>query len=200
MLDSGIEARLADVVEASRLEQLLQVTSAGAGELGLVGGRRIELADGVPERPEGTFATGVVPDTGNDHAALAGDPCHLAQAGDRIGHEVHHQLSQRRVEGAVVERKGIGRCLADVDARVPLARRLDEWRGRIDGGDGRRADPCHELGGERTGPASDVQHSLACLGIAQVGHLRREVARVSAHESVVRVRGDVEAHRRTLRP
>jgi hypothetical protein len=56
---------------------------------------------GLPERGEGTASSGVIPHAGGHQAARAGDQCHLREPADGIGHEMHNQLGQRGVEGAV---------------------------------------------------------------------------------------------------
>jgi hypothetical protein len=85
---------------------------------------------------------------------------HLAQTGDRIAHEVHHELRERGVELSVAERKRLGRRGADVDAGMALAAGRDERLRRIDRGDRRRGDPRDELGFQRARAAADVEHAL----------------------------------------
>ena len=61
---------------------------------------------------------------------------------------------------------------------------LDE-RGRIDGGDRRRAEPLGELLRQDPGAAADVEHGLPRLDAGPVDEHRREHRRVAAHEPVV---------------
>ena len=93
-----------------------------AGEAGLVAHVGIELARRAPEGRERAALARVVPDAGRDHAAGLGDARHLAQPGDRVGHEVHDELRERGVEGGVAERQLLGRRLRGLDVREALAR------------------------------------------------------------------------------
>ena len=122
----------------------------------------------------------------------AGDAGHLAQAGDRVGHEVDDELGERGVELAVVERELLRARVLDPHARLPTADGGDEALGGVDGGDRFRAEPLDELGGQRPGPAPDVECALSRLHAGEVGELRREVPRVPAHEAVVGIRRHLE--------
>ena len=62
----------------------------------------------------------------------AGDSCHLREPADGIGHEMHNQLGQRAVEGAVSERKPLGNPAMHADPRETVADRRGERGGRID--------------------------------------------------------------------
>ena len=95
----------------------------------------------------------------------------------------------------VGERQLLGEGLLDPDLRQPLPHRADERRRRVDRGDRTGAEPAHELGRQRAGAAADVEHALAVADAGEVGELRRERHRVAAHEAVVGIGGDVEAHR-----
>ena len=77
---------------------------------------------------------------------------------------------------------------------MPRPRRLDERGGWIDRRDRIRPEPGHELGGQRPRATADVERPLAGRDAGQVGELRREQPRVAAHEPVVRLGGDIEAH------
>ena len=46
--------------------------------------------------------------------------------------------------------------------------------------------------------AADIQHSQPRTDHREIGELRRQTARVAAHETVVRLGGDFEAHQDTL--
>ena len=52
-----------------------------------------------------------------------------------------------------------------------------------------------ELGGQRTGAAADVEHPLARSDTGEVGELRRQLPGVAPHEAVVRLSGDIKAHK-----
>ena len=96
------------------------------------------------------------------------------------------------------EGKLFGACALHDDPGMALTRGADELLGRIDGGYVRRAQPFHEHARERTGPAADVEHAISGLDAGVVDQLRRQQARIPAHEAVVGIRCDVEAHRQTL--
>ena len=57
-----------------------------------------------------------------------------------------------------------------------------------------RPEPLHQLGRERTGAAADVERLLTAADAREVGEQRRERHRVPAHEPVVGVGCDREAH------
>ena len=108
VLEVGAERRLGDIAEARGREQLGQVTLARAGESNssvTVGSRRPRH---IPEEPERAEAARVVPDARRNDAARSRDAAHLGEAGDRVGHEVDHQLGERGVERAVVEGQRLG--------------------------------------------------------------------------------------------
>ena len=110
-----------------------------------------------------------------------------------------HELGERGIEGPVRERKRFGGRLADVDAGNCAPERPPRRAPR-----GRRRTPRvsahagHELGRERARPATDIEHPLAGPDIGEVSERRREQARVPAHEVVIRLRGDIEAHGSSL--
>ena len=78
------------------------------------------------------------------------------------------------------------------------------WRSRAaatKGSEGSTADtlgsePLDQFGRQRARAAADVEHPLAGGDRREIGEQRRERHRVPAHESVVRVGRDGEAHRR----
>ena len=102
------------------------MSRAGAGEPSLVFDGRIDLVRSLPVEAQGPATPGVVPDTGRDHAFGPGDAPHLPEAGDRVGHEVDDQLSDRRIERAVLEWQLLGSRLPDIDAGMTRERRGDE--------------------------------------------------------------------------
>ena len=100
---------------------------------------------------------------------------------------------------------GNGRCSAEaVCTSTPGYARAsggDERLRRIDRRDGIGAKPRDQLGGEGARAAADVDHALAAAHTREVSQLRGEQDRVPAHEAVIRVSGDVEAHQPSiLRP
>ena len=76
---------------------------------------RVDVAGGIPEGGERAQTAGVVPDTCGHDAAGLRHPSHLTKPGDRVGHEVHHQLSQGTIKCLVVVGKVLGDAGADVD-------------------------------------------------------------------------------------
>ncbi len=188
------ERDLPDVTDAGALEERGQVSTVGSGELRFVVDRRIELTGDLPAGAERAVAAAVVPDGGSDDTARARDPSHLAQAGDRIRHEVDDELGQCRVEARVLERQRLGWCLTHVHVRMTLAQRFDEGLRRIRGSDSLSADPSHELAGECAWARANVDDVLPVRDLREVGEQRRERRRVPAHEAVIRLGRDGEAH------
>ena len=104
------------------------------------------------------------------------------------------QLSERGVEGPAGEGQILPGRLLHVDAGISQTRRGDERRRRVHGRDGHGAQPRNELGGERTGPATDVEHALSRTYPCEIRQLGGELARISAHEAVVGIGCQVKAH------
>src|SRR5947207_5446484 len=69
---------------------------------------RIERLGGIPERTE-RAAVAEVPHACDDAAAVPRHPRHLAEACDRIVHDVDHELGERRIEAASFERQILSR-------------------------------------------------------------------------------------------
>jgi hypothetical protein len=194
VLDVEHERDLLHVDEVDTRQELRELSLARTCPPSLPLGAGIQLPHHAPERRERRAAAGHVPDGRGDDAAGSGDARHLRDAAHRIVHEVHDQLRERRVEASVLERELLRRRLADVDAPIALANRVDELRRGIDGGDVRTTP--HELRDQRTRPATHIEHALPLLDAGEVGQLRTELHRVPAHEAVVGVCCDVEGHRR----
>ena len=118
------------------------------------------------------------------------------------------ELGQGCIELVVGERQSLGRCMFDPNTRMALSSGDDERLRGIDGRDAVCAEPTDQLRGERAGPAADVEHALAGDHVGEVREQGSERNGIPAHEAVVRVRGDREAHRaiyasagmRTTRP
>src|SRR5918992_654500 len=191
---------LGDVVESGGFEQLGQVASAGARERGFVPSAGIELTGGGPEHADRGAPTGEVPDAGDDDPAGTRDPRHLAQAADRIRHEVHDELREGDVELGVGEGQLLRGRTSDGDSGMALAGSGHELLRRVDGRDRFGAEPRHELPGQGAGAAPDVQRPLPTLEAREVGKPRRQPSRVTPHEAVVRIGGDEEAHLGRPRP
>src|SRR4051794_5984447 len=153
----------------------------------------------VPERTERALAAAVVPDARGDDATPARHAAHLAQAGDRVAHEVDDELRKRGGELVLAEWQLLGRRAADVDARVPRLRRSHELLGRLHGRNVLCSDTADELGDQGAGPAADIQHAHRRLDTGEVAEERRERPGVLAHEPVVRVRGAGEHETKSKR-
>jgi hypothetical protein len=69
-----------------------------------------------------------------------------------------------------------------------------EQRRRVDAGDVLSSEAVRELLGQDAGAAADVENALPGRDPAEVGEHRRQLARVAAHEAVVGITRDVEAH------
>ena len=151
-----------------------------------------------PEQRERPGATGVIPDAGADRTVGPGNPTHLGQSGHRVGHEVHHQLGERHVEGGVGERQSLGTSLPHVHLGEPLAGRRHEARRRVDRRDLGRADAADEFSGERTRPAAHIEDPLLLAYRGEFGELVRQRFGEAAHEAGVRLRRDVETHPTTI--
>ena len=199
MRQADRESGLLDVVQPGCLEQLGQLTPARACQVGFALEVGVELARRSPERADRPPAAGMIPDAGRDDPLPPRHAGHLAQARDRICHEVNDELGEGRVEGPVGKRQLFRRCASHVDAGMALANRRHERLRRLDGGHGGRPEPFDQLGGECARAAADVERALPCRHPGEIGELRREQNRIPAHEPVVRRGGDGEAHRRNLR-
>ena len=99
----------------------------------------------------------MVPDAGADQPAGAGDPPHLREPGDRVGHEVDDELGERGVDRVVVVGEVLGDTLLDLDAGHVLAGRRDEGGRRVDRQDLGGAVAAHQHLGEDAGPAAHVE-------------------------------------------
>ena len=191
---------LLDLPQSRLGQQLHEVASPGTCEVRLVDDAGIELPSDLPEQAQRRRAAGEVPDAGGHGAARPGDAAHLRQAGHRIGHEVDDQLRERRVERIGRERQLLGGRQVHLHAGMARASGVDERLRGIDRGHRCRTQPGDELPGQRAGTAAHVEHAMPRFQAREIRQLRREQPRVAAHESVVGVGGDIEAHRGSLRP
>ena len=199
MLDAHLQMGCLDRAQAGRVEQLGQVSLSGTGQLGFAFHAGVELAHCVPIRTERPAPAGVIPDGSRYDAARARHSRHLLEPGNRIGHEVNDELGQSCIELVVGKRQVLRRCTFDPNSRMTLASRHDERLRGIDGCDAVCTEPLHKLRRQRAGAAADVEHALAGDHVGEVREQRSERNGVPAHEAVVRVCGDREAHRRNLR-
>ncbi len=195
MLDGEGEADVFYVADARGFEELRQVALARSGQARLACDVGLELARSLPEEAQRPPAAGcVVPDARRDDAVVSRDASHLREPGHGVRHEVHDELCERRVEGIVCEGQFLGRSLPHLDVGVALPSRGHERLGRVDCRHGGRPHAVDQLGDESAGAAADVEHALAGLGSREVREERCQVHGVPAHEPVVGVRGDCEAH------
>ncbi len=103
------------------------------------------------------------PDAADDDAVGTSNAAHLAQAGLRVGEEVHDQLREDGVEPVVGEGKLFGRGEPDVGTRNPFSACVDKRLGRVNRGHALRS---HELGQrprQAAGAAADVEHAVAAV-------------------------------------
>ncbi len=70
------------------------------------------------------------------------------------------ELRKGGVKQLIRERELLCERLLDIDFRIARASRRHERLGGIDGSHGSRSHPRNELGRERTGATTDVEHSL----------------------------------------
>jgi len=99
-----------------------------------------------------------------------------------------------RIERLICKRELFRGRLEHVDIGVARSRSGHERFRWVDGRHGRRTEPRDEPCHERPRSAADVERPLAVAHAGQIRHLRGQQDRVPAHESVVRLRGDIEAH------
>ncbi len=85
------------------------------------------------------------------------------------------------------------------DARVTLARRIDERFRGIHRRHRGRSEQLDQVRGQRARPAPDVDHAVAYGHAGEVGERGSERNRVAAHEAVIGVGGDGERHDDNLR-
>ena len=104
-----------------------------------------------------------------------------------------HQLSQRGVEGTVRPGERLDRPAPDIGPGDTSRAGLDERRG-IDCCYVLGAEPAGKLLGEDPLAAADVERGESGLDPGEVGEHGRQLLRVAAHEAVVGITRDVEAH------
>lgn len=90
--------------QPGRPTQLDQLAGTGPGQPRLARRGRITITHRPPEERQRSGVAGVVPDAGADDPTGPGDPLHLGQPGDRVGHEMDDQLREADIEGGVGKR------------------------------------------------------------------------------------------------
>jgi len=143
------------------------------GKAGLVLGATVELTRGAPEDGDRRPSASEIPDARSHHAVGTRHAGHLAQAGDRVRHEVHHELRKGRVVRVVGVGQVLGRGAADIDARLPCEGGFDELLRRVDGRDRFRPEPADKLDRQRPRAAADVECRLPALDAREVGQSGR---------------------------
>src|SRR6266576_3626690 len=120
VLDVHRDGAVDDVADSGRAKEVGQVAGPAAGadrpslDLG------IERLGRIPERTD-RAAVGEVPHACGDDAAVPRHPRHLAEACDRIVHDVDHELGERRIEAASFERQILSRRAGDLDSGMAAA-------------------------------------------------------------------------------
>src|SRR5216684_886573 len=120
VLDVHRDGAVDDVADSSRAKEVGQVAGPAAGADRPSLDLRIERLGGIPERTD-RAAVGEVPHACGDDAAVPRHPRHLAEARDRIVHDVDHELGERRIEGASFERQILSRRADDLDSGMAAA-------------------------------------------------------------------------------
>ncbi len=187
-----------NVVQPRCLEQVGEMTRTRTRQSRLVLCAAVELASRLPERREWGSLTGVIPYARYDDALHTRYPGHLGEPGKRIGHEMHDQLRESRIEHAVGVRQVLRRSEPNINAGMSLACRRNERFGRVDGRHRVGPEPPDELSRQGARPAADVEHFQSGMHAAEVRKLGRQPCRIPPHEAVVSLRSDIEAHSATL--
>ena len=137
----------------------------------------------------------VIPYAGGDGATRDGHALHLRQPGDRVGHEVHDELRERRAEDRVVEGEPLG-------GRAPTSTPGKRSRAAAtNASDGSTAAtscvPSRRMSSAVSAPGPQPTSSTRRPARTPAGPARNstdERRRVPAHVPVVRPRRDLERH------
>src|SRR5205085_9376466 len=109
-----------DVADSSRAKEVGQAAGPAAGADRPSLDLRFERLGGIPERTD-RAAGGEGPHACGDDAAVPRHSRHLAEACDRIVHDVDHELGERRIEAAFFERQILSRRADDLDSGMAAA-------------------------------------------------------------------------------
>ena len=120
VLDVHRDGAVDDVADSSRAKEVGEVAGPAAGADRPRLDLRIERLGGIPERTD-RAAVGEVPNACGDDAAVPRHPRHLAEACDRVVHDVDHELGERRIEAASFERQILSRRADDLDQLLERA-------------------------------------------------------------------------------
>ncbi len=182
-------------VETSVLEDLHQMALPGPGESGLANTVGSWCFTALQNGLRGSLPAAQIPNARRHRPIRPGDPAHLPNTCDGVGHVMDDQLGQGEIEQVVVEGQALSRGFSHGDARESLPRCRDERRRRVDSRHRLSAEPVDEHAGEGTRPTADLDGRLVAGHTGEVGEDRRQQRRVTTHESVVGVGGNDEAHR-----
>ncbi len=169
MLDVDRESAFLDFVQPGCLEELREVPFVSARKLRLILDVRIQLPRRLPKQAERPLAASVIPNAGRHDTVLTHHARHFAKPPDGICHEVNDELCQRRVERLISKRELLRRGASHADPGVALCR-------------------------ECAGAAADIENSLTSGDRREIGELGGKRHRIPAHESVVGIGADGEAH------
>jgi hypothetical protein len=197
VLDVDRQHALVDRTQPGCLHQLRQLTLASACEPGLILDLRIKVTCDLPEQAERTSPARMIPDARSHDSSPSRHACHLDETTDRILHEVNDELRQGGVERTILERQLLCRRTPSADT-MALSNRSDEDLRGVDRRHRGGADASNQLGRQRARPGADVENALTRRDCREVGEPGREGHGIPAHEPVVRVGPDGEAHRRNL--
>ncbi len=194
MLDVDRESAFLDFVQPGCLEELREVPFVSARKLRLILDVRIQLPRRLPKQAERPLAASVIPNAGRHDTVLTHHARHFAKPPDGICHEVNDELCQRRVERLISKRELLRRGASHADPGVALSSCCNERLRRIDGRNGGRSQPPDQLCRECAGAAADIENSLTSGDRREIGELGGKRHRIPAHESVVGIGADGEAH------
>jgi len=106
-----------------------------ASQPGLIGRRRVELMDRIPERRERGLFARVIPHACGNSSSVAGDTGHLSQSLYRVLHEMDDQLGERSIELTVAERQPFRSSDPHLHVWMPLCSGGSELLRRINRSD-----------------------------------------------------------------
>lgn len=183
-----------DIAESCCFEEFGEMALAGSREARFALRCGVELVYRFPEQTERATTAVVVPHARRDDATRPCDPGHLSEPNDRINHEMHDQVRERRIECGALERKMLGGRRSHRDAGEALSHRGNERIGWLHGRNVRGTDSPHKLRRQRPRAATNIEYLSRDRQPSKINEGRREHRRVPAHKPVVRQRINSEAH------
>ena len=112
---------------------------------------------------------------------------------------MNDELCQSCIERPVRKRQLLGRRTFHADPWMPLSSSRNERLRGIHGRYSGYAKPRHQLRCQRARAAANIEHALTDAHTRQICKPGSEQNGVAAHEPVIRVSGDGEAHEPNLR-